>query len=136
MEDFRNGARILAHWGFTVDTEHSWVTGELLLLSSGVVLRRYGGSTWTPGLDQTTYHFTRWSEMFRLDGDVTVERAARSLGGYDLHLPGPTRVDRFRVGPFPGGSARAVPYTSPEQLPDYTRLDLDFVDDPDDRPRE
>ena len=42
---------------------------------------------------------------------------------------------RFRAGPFPGDGGRAVPCTSPAQLPDYTGLDLDFTDDPDDRPR-
>ena len=129
MKDFRNGARVLAHWGFAADTEHSWVTGELLLLGNGVILRRYGGSTWWPKADETTWKFTEWSEMRRLDGDITVERAASGLGGYDLRLPGPTRIDRLTAGPVPGSGDRAVAYTSPDQLPSYDDLDLDFEAD-------
>jgi hypothetical protein len=134
MKDFRDGARVLAHWGFSADTEHSWVHGELLLLSNGVLLRRYGSSSFWPGRDETEWRFTRWQEMRRLTGDVTVERATSGLGGYDLSLPGPTRIDRFTAGPFPGSPGRAVAYTSPAQLPDYEELELDFADDPGDRP--
>ncbi|GGN17289.1 hypothetical protein GCM10011609_67640 [Lentzea pudingi] len=131
MKDFRKGATVRAHWSFSSDTEHSWVFGEILFLSDGRLLRRYGGSSYGGQPAETTWKFTEWSQMATLTGDLSVEGAARALRGwaYDLSLPGPTRIDRLTAGPVPGSPGRAVEYTSPDQLPDYTDLELDLEED-------
>lgn len=123
MQDFFDGARIIAHLGWVKDTEHSWVSGELLVLSDGVLLERLGHDIWSRG--ETRWEFSTWSVIGRMTGEVTPETAVAAMrqhGYYDLHLPSPVSPYERTAGPFkdkPGEPGRAVPFTSVDQLPNY-----------------
>lgn len=123
MKDFfGGGARVVAHLAWVKDTEHSWVSGELCVLSDGVVLERLGNSFWSK--NETTWTFYPWSEIGRITGEVTKETAVAAMrrhGYYDLSLPGPVPPHESTavVKRKPGEPTQAVPFTSVDQLPDY-----------------
>jgi hypothetical protein len=100
--------RVVAHWGFVYDTDRSWVTGELLLRSDGILLRRYGGSRYQDGA--TTYTFGTWERVPWWNGVVDREVALSQLKtrGYSVTLPGPTAIEVSTAGPFPGAPATAT----------------------------
>jgi hypothetical protein len=99
------GAEMLAHWGFVFDLDDSegggFVSGEVLLRSDGVLLRRYGTSYYRDG--QTTWKYGPWASMPRWSGGAEPDEAMRWLkaGGYGLCRP-TLPVDRQEAGPFPG----------------------------------
>jgi hypothetical protein len=126
MKDWFTGTRIVAHLGWVKDTEHSWVSGEVLVLSNGVILDRLGRDTWSGG--KTTWQFSTWSEVGRMTGEVTPETAVAAMrrhGYRDLYLPSPVSPYETKAGPFtdePGESRNAVPFTSVDQLPNHDDL--------------
>lgn len=97
----------LRHWGFVWDYNDDdgpggFASGEFLLRSDGVLLRRYGSSILTPGKG-TRWEYEPWQVM---DGEAgtDVGEAARRLAarGYDLMKPGPVGIGESTAGPFPG----------------------------------
>jgi hypothetical protein len=99
------GAELVAHWGFVFDMDDSegggFVSGELLLRSDGVLLRRYGTDYYSDG--RTTWRYGPWTPMPRWTGESDPDEAMRLLkaDGYGLcppHVP----IDQQEAGPFPG----------------------------------
>lgn len=102
MDALPEGTAVVARWGFVADTEHSWVTGEVLVRSDGVLLRRYGGSSSRGG--RTTWRFHAWEPVGWWPGETDADAALRVLKGrgYDLSAPSPVPVDEDEAGPFDG----------------------------------
>lgn len=80
-------------WRFAADTEHSWVTGELLLRGDGVLLRRYGGDSRRGGV--TTWRFGAWQVVAWWPGETDPDAAVRRLRerAYDLYDASPDPID-------------------------------------------
>ncbi len=99
----------VGYWGFAADTAESWVTGQLLLLPDGVLLRRYGGSSYGGG--ETTYRYGAWEPVTWWPGIADRDQAIGALRstGYDLYEPGPVPLGEKTAGPFPGSPGPATP---------------------------
>ncbi|EOD59701.1 hypothetical protein [Amycolatopsis vancoresmycina] len=99
----------VAHWGFAADTADSWVTGQLLLLPDGVLVRRYGGSRYGGG--ETTYQYGAWELVTWWPGITGRDEAIGALrgAGYDLYEPDPVPPGERTAGPFPGAPDPATP---------------------------
>ncbi|MEU5696495.1 hypothetical protein [Actinosynnema sp. NPDC020468] len=102
MDVLPNGTEVVAHWEFVADTEHSWVTGQVLVRSDGVLLRRYGGSSSRDR--RTTWEYHPWTPVPWWSGETDGTAALRALqaAGYDLTTPGPVPVYESTAGPFDG----------------------------------
>ena len=101
-------------WAFVYDNDDDdfgggFVSGEFLLRSDGVLLRRMGGSR-TAAVG-TTYHYGPWRVDGRWTDGVDATACAASLRGwrYGLYEPAPIGVSEREVGPFPGVPAPATP---------------------------
>jgi hypothetical protein len=98
-------AGLVARWGFVYDEPEErgggYVSGEFLLRSDGVLLRRYGTSY--TNKDGDTWRFSPWQVVSWWRGPADPERAIRTLKrqGYDLHQPSPVPIDEETAGPFP-----------------------------------
>jgi hypothetical protein len=103
------GAEPIAHWGFAAGTEHSWVHGQLLLRADGVLLRRYGGDSYSGGM--TTYSYRPWDVVPWWPGTTDPNEAIGLLRrqGYDLYKPDPVPPDQDSAGPFPYTPGSAEP---------------------------
>lgn len=106
------GVAVVAHWGFVWDDNDGPagpVSGEVLLLANGALLRRMGSSPW--GETGTTYSFDEWAPVQWWDGGTDPKAARRRLRGhgYGLFRPGPTPIGARSSGPFPGLPRRPVP---------------------------
>jgi hypothetical protein len=106
MEPLPEGTRIVARWGFGAETRDSWVVGEVLVRSDGVLLRRYGGVQLedrdATGKRQVSYSFRPWHVVDWWTGHTEVDAAMRSLKGrgWSLWDHGPASVHEQRSGPF------------------------------------
>lgn len=104
-DDPLEGAELVAHWGFVYDIDDDagggFVSGEVLLRSDGVLLRRYGTSHSRDG--QTTWRYGPWEPDRLWAGPTDAEGALRWLKarGYGLCRPN-VPIDRREAGPFPG----------------------------------
>ena len=103
-------AVVRGRWGFAADTDHSWVTGELLLRGDGVLLRRYGGDSRRGGV--TSWRFSAWQVVSWWPGEADPDAAVQRLKqhAYDLYEPSPVPIDATEAGPVAGhpGPARPV----------------------------
>lgn len=120
IDDPLQGGRLsaLRHWGFVWDYDDpdgpgGFVSGEFLLRSDGVLLRRYGYSS--HGKDGTRRQFQPW-QVKDAGAGTTVGQVSRKLAGegYGLYKPGPVPVDQRTGGPFPGPPALAEKATDLE----------------------
>jgi hypothetical protein len=98
-------AGLVARWGFVYDEPEErgggYVSGEFLLRSDGVLLRRYGTSY--TNKDGSTWRFSPWKVVSWWRGTADPEQAIRTLKrqGYGLHQPSPVPIDEETAGPFP-----------------------------------
>ena len=95
----------LRHWGFVWDYNDDeiggFASGEFLLRSDGVLLRRYGYSIGSG--DETRWKFMSWKVKDPGAGTEVSKVSAKLRGeGYDLYKPGPVPIDESTAGPFPG----------------------------------
>lgn len=100
-------------WSFARDDERGGVvSGEFLLRSDGILLRRMGGSRY--GAEGTTYHYGPWTIESAWDGGAHARACAAWLKGrwYDLYEPNPIGVSERAAGPFPGMPPLATPAAS------------------------
>jgi hypothetical protein len=100
------GAAVAGRWSFGYDMPDDlgggFVSGELLLRTDGVLLRRYGGSSYRAG--QITWQFKPWEPVTWWSGETDPRYAVAILKGrgYDLCEPDPVPIDQPRFGPVPG----------------------------------
>lgn len=105
------GAGLVAHWGFVYDMDEDagggFVSGEFLLRSDGVLLRRYGSNSYSKGY--TSWRYGAWEPVSWWTGETELSAAIRLLKrhGYDLHRPSPVPIDKQTAGPYPGSPDRA-----------------------------
>ena len=102
-------AEPIAYWGFAADTADSWVHGQLLLRADGVLLRRYGGDSYSKGM--TTYSYHPWGVVAWWPGVTDRDEAISLLRshGYDLYKPGPVPPEQDSAGPFSHSPGTAEP---------------------------
>jgi hypothetical protein len=103
IEDpFQAGLTALRRWSWVFDWDEEYgsgfTSGEFLLRSDGVLLRRSGGSSYDPGTNETTWMFTPWRIVKDWDGGIDACRVIRWLKGnhYDLAQPSPTPANSRR----------------------------------------
>jgi len=101
------GVELVQRWRFLLDNLPEWIgggfsTGEFLLRSDGVLLRRSVASEHARG--QTTWRAGLWSEFHRFSAGTGQDQAETWLidRGYDLGDPSPVAVNEDAAGPFPG----------------------------------
>jgi len=105
-EDPLQGAAMAGRWTFGYDMPDElgggFVCGELPLRSDGILLRRYGGSTYRTG--QFTWNFQPWEQVTWWTGETNPQQAIAILKcrGYDLCEPDPIPIDESTYGPVPG----------------------------------
>ena len=90
-------------WVYDYDSDYGggFVSGQFLLRSDGVLLRRNGGSS--TGADGTTYSYRDWERAGTWEPGVDPAEVMASLKGmYSLCKPSPVPVDQRTAGPFPG----------------------------------
>jgi hypothetical protein len=113
IEDPLEGGRFktLRHWGFVWDYNDDdgpggFASGEFLLRSDGVLLRRMGYSIGAG--DGTRWKFLPW-EVKDSEAGTDVGKVSGKLRGegYDLYKPGPVPIGESTAGPFPGLPALA-----------------------------
>ena len=98
------GAAVAGRWSFAYDMPEDlgggFVSGELLLRTDGVLLRRYGGSSYRAG--QLTWQFKPWEPVTWWSGETGPQRAVAILKGrgYDLCEHDPVPIDQRRFGPL------------------------------------
>ena len=77
------GAAVAGRWSFAYDMPEDlgggFVSGELLLRTDGVLLRRYGGSSYRAG--QLTWQFKPWEPVTWWSGETGPQRAVAILKG-------------------------------------------------------
>jgi hypothetical protein len=99
------GLSAMRHWGFVWDYNDDEVggfaSGEFLLRSDGVLLRRYGYSS--SGKDGTRWKFGAWEVKDAEAGTDVAKVSAKLIAeGYGLTKPSPVPIDESTAGPFPG----------------------------------
>ena len=76
-----NGSAIAGRWSFGYDMPEElgggFVSGELLLRSDGVLLRRYGGGSYRAG--QVSWKYGPWDEVSWWTGETNSQQAAAFL---------------------------------------------------------
>ena len=97
--------RAVGHWGWVYDYDDDagggFASGEFLLRSDGVLLRRYVFSS--SGGGQTTFRAHPWQPVSWWEGLADPTAAIQSLKahGYSLCRPN-VPIDEDKAGPFPG----------------------------------
>ena len=100
-------------WSFGYDMPDDlgggFVCGELLLRSDGVLLRRYGGSSYHAG--QITWKYGAWDQVSWWTGETDPQQAVALLKsrGYDLLKHDQVPVDKSTFGPVPGSPSAGQP---------------------------
>lgn len=99
------GATVAGYWDWVYDFDGDYgggfVTGQFLLRSDGVLLRRGGGSSYSKGA--TTYSYREWVRAGEWEPGVDPAVVIASLKGmYSLAKPSPVPPDQRTAGPFPG----------------------------------
>jgi hypothetical protein len=99
------GQSIAGRWSFGYDMPDElgggFVAGELLLRGDGVLLRRYGGSSYRAG--QVTWKYGPWDAVSWWAGETDPLRTVALLKsrGYDLLRHDPVPVYKPATGPCP-----------------------------------
>jgi hypothetical protein len=96
---------VLRHWGFVWDYNDDEVggfaSGEFLLRSDGVLLKRMGYSIGAG--DHMRWKFMGWEIRDAEAGTEVAKVSAKLLGeGYGLYKPSPVPITESNGGPFPG----------------------------------
>ena len=108
-----NGPAIAGRWSFGYDMpddlDGGFVCGELLLRSDGVLLRRYGGSSYHAG--QITWRYGPWDQVSWWTGETGPQQAVALLKsrGYDLLKHDQVPIDKSTFGPVPGSPSAGQP---------------------------
>lgn len=110
QSDPLQGATVAGYWDwvYDYDSDHGggFVTGQFLLRSDGILLRRGGGSSYSGGA--TSYSFRPWVRAAEWEAGVDPAEVIASLKGmYSLAKPSPVPFDQSTAGPFPGAPDRA-----------------------------
>jgi hypothetical protein len=108
-----SGSAFAGRWSFGYDMPDElggdFVAGELLLRTDGVLLRRYGGSSYRAG--QVTWKYGPWDEVTWWTGETNPQQAVALLKsrGYDLLKHDPVPIDKPTFGPVPGSPSAGQP---------------------------
>jgi len=93
------GLKEVGRWSWVFDWEEQdgggFTSGEILLRSDGLLLRRSGGSSYDPRKKETTWNFGPWEVIADWQGGAEADHAIRWLKGqrYGLSQPSPTPPD-------------------------------------------
>ncbi|HEU4866125.1 MAG TPA: hypothetical protein VFV09_00215 [Actinomycetota bacterium] len=101
---------VLRHWGFVWDYNDDeiggFASGEFLLRSDGVLLKRMGYSIGAG--DNLRWKFMGWEVRDAGAGTEVAKVSAKLKGeGYGLFKPSPVPITERTGGPFPGVPDRA-----------------------------
>ena len=108
-----SGSAIAGRWSFGYDMPDElgggFVSGELLLRSDGILLCRYGGSSYRAG--QITWKYGPWKEATWWTAEANPKQAVTLLKsrGYDLLKHDPVPIDKPTFGPVPGSPSAGQP---------------------------
>jgi hypothetical protein len=112
IDDPLEGGRLTAirHWGFVWDYNDDEVggfaSGEFLLRSDGVLLKRMGYSIGAG--NDLRWRFMPWEVRDAEAGTEVAKVSARLIGeGYGLYRPSPVPVTERTGGPFPDHTDRS-----------------------------
>jgi len=100
-------------WSFGYDMSDDlgggFVCGELLLRGDGVLLRRYGGSSYRSG--QVTWKYGPWDVVSWWPGETDPRQVVALLKsrGYDLFRHNSVPIDKSSYGPVPGSPSAGQP---------------------------